>query len=163
MTQATAKRPQPELEDAIKWIAIVALIAVGIVGFIFAGRLYAPIDLLVTRQACQQYGDELSRPVTDQETSDKVRLTSRVEGRCFFGPVADLDPEDGETPEDILSEEILNDPASAEPLEVSLADIETSRFYRWSKYAGVLLQLGAASFLVRILADPLLDRFVRRR
>ena len=162
MTQATAKRPQPDLGDAIKWIVVASLIGVAVIGFVFAGRLYGPIDLLVTRQACQQHGDELSRPVTDQQTSNKLSLGDRVEGHCVFGPVADLDPEDGEALEDIVSEEVLADPTSAEPLEVSLADIETGRFYRWSKYAGVVLQLGAASFLVRIVADPLLDRFVRR-
>ncbi len=171
MTQPSISTPKFEMSNAniIKWVIVALLVVVAIVAMTFARRVIGPLDNLVTSQTCGQHGrEELSRESVDYEASNRFAITNRSDGFCVFGPVVEFD-EDGEVivPE-VDAEAADGDEAAAasevaeERLQISLADIETGRFYDVMKIVFVLLQLGAASAAVRLLADPLFDRFVRR-
>ena len=163
MTQPSVSDPkQFEMngEQAAKWLIVAFLVVVAVMALFFARRLIAPVDGLLTQQACSTYGkDELSRESTGYERSNRFSLIDRGYGQCEFGPVVQYD-EDGEIVESLVDEDVADTPADS--LVVSLADIETGGFYRAAKILFVVLQLGAASAVVRLSADPLLDRFVRR-
>ena len=172
MTQPSVSDPKFEMNgaQATKWLIVALLVVVAVMALLFARRLIAPVDDLLTQQACSTYGkDELSRESTGYERSNRFSLIDRTYGFCEFGPVVEYD-EDGEVVQPVIGEDTDGGDAAAEAsaeasvdsLVVSLADIETSGFYRAAKILLAVLQLGAASAVVRLLADPLLDRFVRR-
>ena len=161
-------------EQAAKWLIVAFLIVVAVVALLFARRLIAPVDGLITQQACSIYGeDELSRQSTGYETSNRFSLIDRTHGQCEFGPVVEFD-EDGEVIDPVVDEDAADETVdaagsddedadvAADSLVVSLVDIETSGLYRAAKILFAILQLGAASAAVRLLADPLFDRFVRK-
>jgi hypothetical protein len=179
MQQSPIKPPALDVStDAlVKALVIGILVVVAVLALMFSRRLIQPMDNLVTQQQCSTYGREvLSRERVASEASNRFSLINRSQGACVFGPVVEFD-EDGEViqPDPLAVE---TDAAAAseggpaadaavaedatETIVVSLADIETSGFYRGMKWLFIALQLGAASAAVRILADPLLDRFVRR-
>lgn len=173
MTQPSTGTPRFELtsKDLIKWTIVALLVVVGIVALMFTRRLIAPVDGFVTGQVCTTHGrDELSREALDHERSNRFSLIDRTDGYCVFGPVVEFD-EEGEVVATIAVaddagaagafEETEAPAAAIETLQVSLADIDTGTFYRGMKIAFIILQLGAASAAVRLIADPLLDRFVR--
>lgn len=170
MTQPTTK-PKPtdqstlSFADVALWVILALLVFVAIVALLFARRLYAPVDSIVTQRVCSEYGETLSRERVDHERSNRFSLVDRTDGYCVFGPVQDLEAIDGgaSTDDGAAAEDIEGDPAAQATIQVSLADLETDRFYTAIKWMGVIFQLGVASLAVRIVADPLLDRFVRRR
>ncbi|MGF1597414.1 MAG: hypothetical protein ACFCVK_10895 [Acidimicrobiales bacterium] len=152
------------------WVVVAILVGAALAAMVVAGRLYGPVDTLGTQQACSGHGDALGRPLVEYERSRKFALVGRTDGSCLFGPVAADDDEDavgGDPVDDATVEGVAVDDANAAPaganLRVSLADFDTGGLYVAIKWMGVVLQLGAASIAVRLLADPLLDRFVRRR
>lgn len=186
MQQTPIKSPTIDVNrtTVTKWVIIGLLVVVAFVALMFSRRLIQPLDNLLTQQQCSTYGrEELSRQTVDREASNRFSLIDRTEGHCVFGPIVEFD-EDGEviepdasdgeaaTSEEVTAEEARGEPADAtdeavdevpqETIQVSLADIETSGFYRGMKWLFIAVQLGAASAAVRIAADPLLDRFVRR-
>ena len=173
MTQPSISPPKFEMSNAniIKWVIVAVLVVAAIIAMSFARRMIGPLDNLVTSQACTLHGkEELSRESVGYEASNRFALTNRSDGFCEFGPVVEFD-EDGDVvepePEAGEEEEASADSAAVpevpeERLQVSLADIETGRFYGAMKIVFVLLQFGAASAAVRLLGDPLFDRFVRR-
>lgn len=181
MQQTPIKSPNIEVNrtTVTKWVVIGLLVVVAFLALMFSRRLIQPLDNVLTQQQCSTYGrEQLSRQTVDREASNRFSLIDRTQGHCVFGPVVEFD-EDGEVvePEPADGEEATAnatvDGARAEPaepvdevpqetLQVSLADIETSGFYRGMKWLFIAVQLGAASAAVRIAADPLLDRFVRR-
>jgi hypothetical protein len=171
MTQTSFPRQglNMENEDATKWIAVAAMVLVGLITLVVARQVIAPFDRLATEHACSIHGDELSRPVVDVERSNRFGLINRSYGWCLLGPVT-LDDEDDTASDSTLGLD-EGDPA-AEPLagseadptsevQIDLREIEPGSLYRAAKIMGVLLQLGAASAAVRIVGEPILDRFVR--
>lgn len=139
--------------NAATWTVVAILVVVGIASILFARQLIAPLDGLLTSQACSRHGDELSRPVVDYERSNRFGLRDRSDGWCLYGPIEvegeDVDPADVEA-------------GTVDTVQLTLAEVEPGGLYRVGKFMGIVLQLGAASFVVRALADPLLDLLVRR-
>ena len=159
------------LATVIKWVVIGFLVVVAFVALMFSRRLIQPMDNILTQSECSTHGrEELSREALDSEASNRFSVINRSEGHCVFGPVVEFDDE-GEVIEplpppgadiDAGGAVAPEDDVPVETIQVSLADIETSGFYRGMKWLFIALQLGAASAAVRIVGDPLLDRFVRR-
>lgn len=150
-------------------IAVVIVIAVGLTALLFARRAIDPLDRFVTAQMCSGPGDEVYRPVEEAEASNRFALVDRREGWCLFGPVdqelaeeaADELDDDEEPPELSPGAQIL---AAADPdteIQVPVPDLEPGALYRAWKWMNLVLQFGAASFAVRLVADPLFDRFIR--
>ena len=53
------------------------------------------------------------------------------------------------------------DPAAE--VQIGLQEIDEGGLYRTVKIMGIVLQFGAASLAVRVVGEPILDRFVRSR
>lgn len=155
MNQISSPPERPQLADlnAARWLSVGLLVAAGLVALFFARQLIAPLDGLLTSQACSAHGDELSRPVVEYERSNRFALQDRAEGWCLFGPI---ETAEGDA---VASEDV----GSIDTLQLTLDEIEPGGLYRVGKLMGIVLQFGAASFVVRALADPLLDLLVRRR
>ena len=151
-------RPQLD-QQALIVVGILAFAAV--VGLFIARQLTSPFVGLATQQACSAHGDDLSRPVTGYEREKKLSLFDRTDGACFYGPIT---IEEGEEEAVVAGQPLDAAAIAAEPqtLEVSLADFDDGGLYRAVRLMSTVLQLGAASVAIRLLADPLLDRFVRR-
>ena len=136
---------------------------------------FAPIDSLMTEQACNARGDKLSRPLIDHERSNRFALVDRSEGWCLFGPIelseddedigaSEVEPEAGSEEAEGTVDETETEPVDeGDTLLMTLDEIEPGGLYRAGKIMGIVLQLGAASLAIRLIGDPLLDRFVRRR
>jgi hypothetical protein len=162
-------------QDSAKWAVVVVMVAVGLFALVTARQLLAPIDELVTSQACSTHGDKLQRPVIDYERSNRFGLFNRTHGSCLFGEVTvdeGLLAGEGDATEQAVPVEPAPDGdtqilgADADPnaqLLLGLDEIDPGSLYRALKIMGVVLQLGAASLVVRLLGEPLLDRFVRSR
>ncbi len=190
MSQPVATPNQPFLSDRqlAKLAVFAAIIIVGLVGLFVARRIIDPLDRLLTETTCSAFGeDELSRELVDFEPSNRFAVVDRTQGSCTFGPVVVFD-EDGNvledpTPEEVAAAaeaaeaaaaldaedadaepipEVIANAPDDEPLMLALPDVETGGFYRGMKWVFVLAQLGVASSAARVVADPLLDRFVRR-
>ncbi len=156
--------------DVPTLIIVGVLIVVGLVAMGFARQAIEPLDGLLTRRACAAIGDEVARPVRDVEASNRFALTNRSQGWCEFGPV---DPERAAELEDKLApgqEPDLSEGAARLALadaeidvQVPLPELVLDGLYRAGKWMGLLLQFGAASIAVRIVADPLFEYFVRNR
>lgn len=187
MSQPVATPPRPSIgeDQIVKIIVFVLIIALGLAGLYVARRAIDPLDHLLTDQACSQHGrEELSRQVVDVEPSNRFALTNRTQGSCTFGPVVlfdddgnVVDPPEDEASDDIDSEsdtsaatdgdavsgEVEAEPgADGEQVVVAIPEIETGSFYRGMKWLFLIVQLGVGSGVARLVADPLLDRFVRR-
>jgi len=116
------------------------LVVAGLVAMSAAGRILAPLDSLLTKQVCDDYGDQLGREVASYERSNRVALIGRSSGSCTYAAPA-------------------TDPAAA-PLTVPIGETDPSRLYGAVKVMLFVVKLGAASAAVRLLADPLFGRFV---
>lgn len=189
MSQPVATPPRPSIgeDQIVKIIVFVLIIAVGLAGLYVARRVIDPLDHLLTDQACTRYGrEELSRQVVDVEPSNRFALTNRTQGSCTFGPVVlfddegnvvdppedgaggDADSEAGAATDDVTESDAVADEFAAEPgsdgeqVVVAIPEIETGSFYRGMKWLFLVVQLGVGSGVARLVADPLLDRFVRR-
>ncbi|MCP4222824.1 MAG: hypothetical protein GY773_05730 [Actinomycetia bacterium] len=161
-------------EDATKWIVVAFMVLVGLVTLVIARQMIAPIDRFVTEQACAVHGDDLGgRPVVDVERSNRFGLINRSYGWCMLGPVELEGNETADGTAFTASDSPVVDP-TAEPLagaeadptlnvQVDLQDVDPGALYRTLKIMGIVLQLGAASLAVRVLGEPILDRFVRSR
>ncbi len=160
--------------NATKWIVVVFMVLVGVVTLAMARQVIAPVDRFVTEQACAVHGDDLGgRPVVDVERSNRFGLRNRSYGWCLLGPVelesdvaadgsaftANASPVADEAAEPLAGAEV--DPTVS--VQVNLQDVDTGPLYRTLKVMGVVLQLGVASLAVRVLGEPILDRFVRSR
>lgn len=164
------KRPIVRPPDLTTVIVVGIVIVVGLVALIMARRAIDPLDNLLTEQACSAPGDEVYRPVEEVEPSNRFALVNRSRGWCLFGPVdvelateaiEALDGEEG--PELSAGAQLL---AAADPtteVRLGIPEIEPGGLYRAGKWMGLLLQLGAASVAIRLVADPLFDRFIRPR
>jgi hypothetical protein len=143
-----------------KLIVAGILVFAAVAGLIIARQLTGPFVGLATQQACSSYGDELSRSVTGYEKERRLSLSGRTDGMCFYGAVT---PEDGEEEAVVFGQTLTADEIAGQPatLEISLAEFDTGGLYKAVRLMSAVLQLGAASVAVRLLADPLLDRFVR--
>ncbi len=150
-------------------IVVAIVIVVGLTAFFFARQAIEPLDRFVTTQMCAGPGDEVFRPVEDAEASRRFALLNRTEGWCLFGPVdqelaeeaADELDDDEEPPELSPGAQVLADVAADAETQVALPELEPGGLYRAWKWMNLVLQFGAASFAVRLVADPLFDRFVR--
>ncbi len=127
-------------EDAIKWVVVLMLVFVALLAMIAARRVVAPVDGLVTQLACKDHGKLIGRELMSYERSNHLAIAGRTDGSCRYGPVQ----------------------GGSDNLEVSIPEIGPGGIYGATKVMGFVLQLGAASVAVRLLADPLLDRFVRQ-
>ena len=124
----------------IRWAVVGGLVVVGLLAFMMAGRVLAPLDSLLTKQVCADYGDQVGREVTSYERSNRVALIGRTSGSCTYAaPVAD---------------------PAAGPLTVPIPETDPSQLYGAVKVMLFIVKLGAASGAVRLLAEPLFDRFV---
>ena len=178
MQQTPIRAPNIDVnrQTIARVLVISFLVLVAFLALMFSRRVIQPMDNILTQQQCTTHGREvLSRQTVDSEASNRFSLINRSRGSCEFGPVVEFD-EDGEVVElppaeieagsatdlngDPIDPELIEEPA--ETVEVSLADIETSGFYRGMKWLFIALQLGAASAAVRLVGEPLLDRFVRQ-
>lgn len=133
-------RPGTAGNGNTKWVVVGGLVVAGLLAMIVAGRILAPLDGLLTKQVCADYGDQLGREVTSYERSNRVALIGRTSGSCTYAVPA-------------------TDPA-AEPLTVPIPETDPSQLYGAVKAMLFIVKLGAASAAVRLLADPLFDRFV---
>ena len=159
-TVSSPRQRQSSAEDTtVKWIVAGGLVFVAIVGYLFAGRITGPIEGLVTQQACSRHSSDqmLFRPVSEYEHPGRFLFLTTSEGTCTYGPI-EIDQNDN-SPEALAAEASAE--TAPERVEVSLADIEPGGLYGAMGVISFVLKLGAASTLVRLLADPLLDRFVR--
>lgn len=129
--------------DTARWVVVGVLVFTGLFAMLATGWVLRPLDGLLTKQACAQYGDVVGREVMSYERSNRVALVGRRSGSCTYAAPA-------------------TDPAAGE-LTVAIPDTDPSRLYGAVKVMLFVVELGAASTAVRILADPLLDRFVRNR
>ncbi|MEM9131595.1 MAG: hypothetical protein AAF962_20500 [Actinomycetota bacterium] len=151
-------------------IVVAIVIVVGLTALFFARRAIDPLDRFVTAQMCSGPGDEVFRPVEEAEASNRFALVDRREGWCLFGPVdqvlaeeaADELDDDEEPPPLSAGAQILAAADPAAEVQVAVPDLEPGSLYRAWKWMNLLLQFGAASFAVRLVADPLFDRFIRR-
>lgn len=144
MPQSTSAPPPPTLsssDDAVKWVVVLVLVLAALMAVLVTRRVVAPVDGFMTQQVCKGYGKEIGRELVSYQRSNRMALANRTTGSCLFGPLAD----------------------SPDQLTVAIPDAHPSRVYGAAKFMTFLLQLGAASAAVRLLADPLLDRFVRPR
>lgn len=165
------KRPviTPPRPTTVVVVAIVIL--VGLVALVFARRAIEPLDRLLTSQACSVPGDEVFRPVEEVEASNRFALINRSQGWCLFGPVdeelaaeaaAELD-DDEEAAELSAAAQFLAAADSTAEVQMTIPEVEPGSFYRVGKWMGLLFQLGAASVAIRVVADPLFDRFTRNQ
>jgi len=123
-----------------KWVVVGGLVVVALLAMMVAGWVLGPLDTLLTRQVCADYGDRVGREVIAYERPNQIVVFGRTSGSCTYGaPVAD--------------------PAAA-PLTVSIPDTDPGRLYGAVKVMLFIVKLGAASAAVRLLADPLFGRFV---
>ncbi|MEZ5410492.1 MAG: hypothetical protein R2761_20870 [Acidimicrobiales bacterium] len=116
------------------------LVAAGLLAMMMAGWVLGPLDTLLTKQVCADYGDQVGREVTSYERSNRIALVGRTSGSCTYAAP-------------------VEDPAAA-PLTVAIPDTDPSRLYGAVKVMLFVVKLGAASAAVRLLADPLFARFV---
>jgi len=180
MTQllSPSQRPNMNSQDVAKWVVVGIMVFVGLVGLIMARQLIAPVDNFVTGQACADHGSELSRPAIEHERSNRFGLRNRSHGWCLFGPVV-LEEEDadgaaaddgaaasGGTDGETTEVEAPIAGFGADPavqIQLTIDEIQPGSLYRIMKFMAVVLQLGIASIAVRVVGDPLLDRFVRSK
>ena len=163
---------QMKREDVAKWVVVSVLVLIGLVALIVARQLIAPIDSFVTEQVCSVHGDKLSRPVIDNERSNRFGLVGRSHGWCLYGPVR-VEVTEVANEVEVADDELAVDAAAIAlagstsdelaNVQLSIVEIDPGGLYRTIKVMGIVLQLGAASVAVRALGDPLLDRFVRPR
>lgn len=146
-------------DDIAKWIVVGVLAFAALVAFSIARQITNPLVGIATQQACSAHGEELSRPVTGYERARTFTLLNRTDGTCSYGPVTEVVGEGNVVVADDVAPQ-LADPGP-EILDVSLSDLEAGGLYRAVTLMAIVLQLGFASIVVRLLADPLLDRFVR--
>jgi len=148
--------------DRAKSIVVGLMVVAGLLSWIFVRQAIAPIDSFFTEYACAQHGNTLLREVEATQRSNRFGLISRTEAVCFFGPI-EIDPErENEIDPELLS--VARDtPAeiAAAPLTVPFVDFEPTPIYRVIKIMGIAFQLGVVSFAVRLVGEPLLDRFGR--
>ncbi len=124
----------------VRWAVVGGLVVAGLLAMMAAGRVLGPLDGLLTKQVCADYGDQLGREVSSYERSNRVALVGRTSGSCtYVAPVTD---------------------PGAGPLTVSIPEADPSQLYGAVKVMLFIVKLGAASAIVRLLADPLFDRFV---
>jgi hypothetical protein len=123
-----------------RWVVVGGLVVAGLLAMMVAGWVLAPLDGLLTKQVCADYGDQLGREVVSYERSNRVAVFGRTSGSCTYA-----------APE--------ADPAAA-LLTVSIPETDPSRLYGAVKVMLFIVKLGAASAAVRLLADPLFGRFV---
>ncbi len=123
-----------------RWAVVGGLVVAGLLAMMVAGWVLAPLDGLLTKQVCASYGDQLGRDVTSYERSKRVALIGRTSGSCTYAAPA-------------------ADPAAG-PLTVPIPETDPSQLYSAVKVMLFVVKLGAASAAVRLLADPLFDRFV---
>ena len=123
-----------------KWVVVGGLVVAGLLAMFIAGRILTPLDGLLTKQVCADHGDQLGREVTSYERSNRVALIGRTSGSCTYGAPA-------------------ADPAAG-PLTVPIPETDPGQLYGAVKVMLFVVKLGAASAAVRLLADPLFDRFV---
>ena len=98
----------------------------------------------MAQQVCQTHGDEIEQPLVASERANTFTLREESEGFCQFGAG--------------LEEDQL-------PSRLSIEETMPGAVYLVSRVFGIVLQLGAASVVLRFLVDPVLDfyRSIRRR
>ncbi len=176
MTQTSfpVQGPKMNSQDAARWIVVAFMVLIGLVTLAMARQVIAPIDRFVTEQACATHGEDLGgRPVVEVERSNRFGLVNRSYGWCLLGPVELEDDEVVDGSASTVDSNLILDTwveplagAQADPtgeVQVDLQEIDPGGLYRALKAMGVVLQLGAASLAVRVLGEPILDRFVRSR
>jgi hypothetical protein len=161
MTLPSLARPPLNLnQDSARWVIVGVLAASALITIMLIRQVTGPLDGLLTQQVCSAHGTEIGRPVIGYERSRPFALIGRSEGTCLYGPPVAVEGDDAEP--DGTAVAVEDEPAAVGDLEIPLDEADPGGLYRASKVLAILLQLGAASAVVRFLADPLLDRFVRR-
>lgn len=123
-----------------RWVVVGGLVVAGLLAVMVAGWVLAPLDGLLTKQVCADYGDQLGREVASYERSNRVAVFGRTSGSCTYAAPA-VDP-------------------AAPPLTLPISETDPNRLYGAVKVMLFVVKLGAASAAVRLLADPLFSRFV---
>ncbi len=130
--------------DIGRWLLIAVIAVSALIVFNLARtRIVAPFDNLVTEQMCLRHGEEIERTLLDFERSNRFALSNRTDGFCSYGPGAEGEP----------------------AVTMSIAETEPGALYTWAKAIGLILQLGIASFFIRLVTDPVLEtyRFLAER
>ncbi len=138
----TAPRAAPESrDDAIRWVVVITLVLAALIAALITRKVVSPIDSLVTNRVCTSHGKAIGHTLVGYQRSNRLAIANRTAGTCTYAPAQ------GET----------------EKLVVPIPETDPGSLYTAVKVMTLILQLGAASAAVRLLADPLLDRFVRSR
>ena len=152
-------------QNPAKWIVVTIMVVVCFLSLTFARKLIEPVDSLVTEYACSQYGDEVARPLLEYQRSNRFGLFNRTYASCSFGPV-DAEAVSALPVEYDDDGEPLPLPVSPydddKPVTLAMSEIEPVTVYQIVKMMGVVLQLGAASLILRLVGEPMLSRFVRK-
>lgn len=130
--------------DPGEWVLVVVLAMLALVALLMArNALVNPLDSFVTQQVCRSYGEEIDQELIDSERSNTFTLRTETEGFCQYGPGLEEQP----------------------AVRLTIEETTPSALYYVSKVAGVFLQLGAASIVLRFLVDPVFDvyRSIRRK
>lgn len=137
-----AERAAPQgRDDAIRWVVVLVLVFAALMAALATRKVVSPIDSLITNRVCTAHGKAIGHSLIGYERSNRLALANRTSGSCTYAPAQ------GET----------------ENLVVPIPEANPGSLYSGVKVMTLLLQLGAASAAIRLLADPLLDRFVRPR
>ena len=152
-------------ENPAKWIVVTIMVVVALLTLVFTRQAIRPIDDRVTEFACSSYGDDLARPLLSHQRSNRFGLANRTYASCSFGPVdpdalAELPVEYDDDGEPLPRPESPFD--DAEPMALAVSDFEPIGLYGLVKGMGIVLQLGVASLAVRLVGEPLLERFARK-
>ncbi len=134
--------------DPGEWVVVLVLAVLAFVALSVArNAIVVPLDNLVAQQVCRSHGEEIGQPLVDSERANTFTLGEETEGFCQYGPGAG--PEGEELP----------------AARLTIAESTPSALYQVSKVIGVILQLGAASMVLRFLVDPVFEfyRSVRRK
>ena len=148
MTTSTEPDASPSISghnfDYGRWLLIVGIAISALIVLVVArNTIVRPFDSLVTEQACRSFGEDIQRPLIEFQRSDRVTLTDRTDGFCFYGA--------GEGGDGTV--------------RYTLEEIEPGPMYTMAKIGGIVLQLGVASIFLRLITDPALGlyRYLRRR
>ncbi|MFV0258474.1 MAG: hypothetical protein ACK5PP_08520 [Acidimicrobiales bacterium] len=141
-------------------LAASALLAIGL-----ARIVTGPIENLATRQVCATFGEPLERPLDGYERTKRFTVLGWTGGECVFGPSATepVTAADGadEAAVDAPFDEATTAALAADPtqpLTVPLGDVPKGGLYRIIRLMSFVLQIGAASSAIRVLAEPVAER-----
>ncbi|MFV0525868.1 MAG: hypothetical protein ACK5RL_15380 [Acidimicrobiales bacterium] len=151
--------------DSARWTVIGILAVAALLAIALARVVTGPIENLATRQVCADFGEPLDRQVEGYERTKRFTLLGWTGGECTFGPstVEPATSADGSVEAEVdapfdeaTAAALAADPT--QPLTVPLGDVPKGGLYRIIRLMSFVLQIGAASSAVRVLAEPVAER-----